>query len=102
MRVSKLEPHVLGGLPDDDLINVIESINENSNDVSQLESATDENNLDSSRLHQQNLNDTIVRLADYLKHRKGQSRSKKAMAFRHYIWQRDLLVNASNHKSLKV
>ncbi len=101
MRVSKLEPHVLGGPPAEDLDNVLESLDEASIDVGEVD-PTEQDPLDSTKEHTENLSDTLVRLADYLKSRNQRNKSLKSVALSRYIWQRDLALNARHKKGLKI
>ncbi len=99
MRVSKLEPHVLGAPPAEELDSVLDELTEESKSVEGTDNTAQNDSIDS--FEDSGLKDTIVRLSDYLKKRQGQKKTRLAIALSRYIYQRDQIINAESNKSLK-
>ena len=101
MRVSKIEPHVLGGPPADDAELVFDSIAEESEVINEVDS-TQNDPVDASDAEDRSFKESLVRLADYLKNKQNQKKTKAAIAIKQYIYQRDQIINAECNKTLKI
>ncbi len=95
MRVSKLEPHVLGGPPSEDVDLFMSDISEQSQDVEATQEVTD-HPLENGDLGDGEVKEGFVRLADFLKKKMANKaafnkkpRSKLAVALRAYHKQLD-------------
>ncbi len=95
VKVSKLEPHVLGGPPQDEIDQVLQAMDEESDTVHPTV-ATSEEPVEDAVTQDKSFKDSFVRFVDFLKNKKqeplGGRRSKKAIALRAYQRQSDLFA----------